>query len=107
VSGSGIAIMSDSSIALKPVIDEPSKPMPSSSAPSSSSRPTEKLFSCPMMSVNQNRMNSTPSSWTRLSTSPGLALGLVAVAIPYFLLCQCFPLSRGGGRRSGEVDSQG
>ena len=26
--------MSDSSIALKPVIDEPSKPMPSSSAPS-------------------------------------------------------------------------
>ena len=26
--GSGIAIMSDSSIALKPVIEEPSKPMP-------------------------------------------------------------------------------
>ena len=34
VSGSGIATMSDSSILLKPVIDEPSKPMPSSSAPS-------------------------------------------------------------------------
>jgi hypothetical protein len=33
VSGSGIATMSDSSIALKPVIDEPSKPIPSSSAP--------------------------------------------------------------------------
>ena len=29
MSGSGIAIMSDSSIRLKPVIDEPSKPMPS------------------------------------------------------------------------------
>ena len=28
VSGSGIAIMSDSSIRLKPVIDEPSKPIP-------------------------------------------------------------------------------
>ena len=34
VAGSGIATMSDSSIALKPVIDEPSKPIPSSSAPS-------------------------------------------------------------------------
>jgi hypothetical protein len=32
VSGSGIATMSDSSIRLKPVIDEPSNPMPSSSA---------------------------------------------------------------------------
>ena len=36
VSGSGIATMSDSSIALKPVMDEPSKPMPSSRAPSTS-----------------------------------------------------------------------
>ena len=40
-----MAIMSDSSMALKPVIDEPSKPMPCSSAPGSSSRVTEKLFS--------------------------------------------------------------
>ncbi len=32
VVGSGIATMSDSSMALKPVIDEPSKPIPSSSA---------------------------------------------------------------------------
>ena len=32
VDGSGIATMSDSSIALKPVIDEPSKPIPSFSA---------------------------------------------------------------------------
>ena len=32
VLGSGIAIMSDSSIALKPVIEEPSKPMPASKA---------------------------------------------------------------------------
>ena len=36
VSGSGIATMSDSSIALKPVIDDPSKPIPSSSAASTS-----------------------------------------------------------------------
>ena len=32
VAGSGIATMSDSSIALKPVIEEPSKPMPASNA---------------------------------------------------------------------------
>src|SRR5919106_2834023 len=69
VSGSGMAIMSDSSIRLKPVIDEPSKPMPSSSASASSSRPTANDFSWPKMSVNQKRMNSTFSSSTRASTS--------------------------------------
>ena len=36
VEGSGMAIMSDSSIGLKPVIEEPSKPMPPSKASSSS-----------------------------------------------------------------------
>ncbi len=45
VAGSGIAIMSDSSIALNPVIDEPSKPMPWSSAASSCSRVIAKLLS--------------------------------------------------------------
>ncbi len=50
-----MAIMSDSSIALKPVIDEPSKPMPPSNASSSSAALIEKLFSCPRMSVNQSR----------------------------------------------------
>src|SRR5918999_4005821 len=64
-----MAIMSDSSIRLNPVIDEPSKPMPSSSAPASSSRPTANDFSWPKMSVNQKRMNSTFSSSTRASTS--------------------------------------
>ena len=44
VSGSGIATMSDSSIALKPVIDEPSNPIPSSSAASTSLGVTAKLF---------------------------------------------------------------
>ena len=42
-----MAIMSDSSIALKPVIEEPSKPMPPSKASSSSSGLIEKLFSWP------------------------------------------------------------
>src|SRR6476619_6119377 len=73
--------MSDSSIRLKPVIDEPSNPMPSASAPSSSSRPTAKLFSWPLMSVNQKRMNSTPSSSTRRRMSSGSVRGLVTVAI--------------------------
>ncbi len=52
--------MSDSSIALKPVIDEPSKPIPSSSAPSSSLRVIEKLFRCPSRSVNQRSTSSMP-----------------------------------------------
>src|SRR5581483_5492199 len=73
VSGSGIATMSDSSIALKPVIDEPSNPMPSSSAPSTSPTVIEKLFKCPSRSVNQRSMSSTPrfliSSSTRLRAS--------------------------------------
>ena len=57
VVGSGIAIMSDSSIALKPVIEEPSKPMPPSNASSSSAELIEKDLSWPRMSVNQRRMN--------------------------------------------------
>src|SRR5919106_1529592 len=55
VAGSGMAIMSDSSIALKPVIDEPSNPIPPSKASSSSCAWIEKLFSWPRMSVNQRR----------------------------------------------------
>ena len=62
VPGSGIATMSDSSIALKPVIDEPSKPIPSSSAPAISLGVTAKLFRCPSRSVNQRSRNSTPSA---------------------------------------------
>src|SRR3954451_7184195 len=69
VVGSGIATMSDSSIALKPVIDEPSKPMPSSRAPSSSDGVIAKLFRWPSMSVNQKRTYSTPSFSVCSSTS--------------------------------------
>src|SRR5688572_18194411 len=64
--------MSDSSIALKPVIDEPSKPIPPSNASSSSSLLMEKLFSCPRMSVNQKRMK-------RMSRSSTIALTSSAV----------------------------
>src|SRR5215211_671350 len=78
VLGSGSAIMSDSSIALKPVIDEPSKPMPASKAPSRSWELIEKDFSWPRMSVNQSRMNRTPVSrtWARTSSAvPGWSSG--------------------------------
>ena len=61
--------MSDSSIALKPVIDEPSKPIPSLSAPSISLGVIANDFRCPSRSVNQNRTCSTPSSLIRFSTA--------------------------------------
>ena len=51
--------MSDSSIALKPVIDEPSKPIPSSSAASTSPGVIAKLFRCPSRSVNQKSTYAT------------------------------------------------
>ena len=53
VAGSGMATMSDSSIALKPVIEEPSKPIPSSSAPSISDGVTANDLRWPSRSVNQ------------------------------------------------------
>ena len=61
--------MSDSSIRLKPVIDEPSKPMPSSSAPSISEGVIANDFRWPSRSVNQKRTCSTPSSLIRFSTA--------------------------------------
>src|SRR4051812_37912744 len=81
VLGSGMAIMSDSSMALKPVIDEPSKPMPPSKASSSSSALIEKLLSWPRMSVNQRRMNRISWSLTSDLTSSAVfgwsAIGLL------------------------------
>ena len=72
VEGSGIAIMSDSSIGLKPVIEEPSKPMPPSKASSSSAALIEKLFSWPSTSVNQSRTKRTSRSLTISLTSAAL-----------------------------------
>ena len=63
--GSGIAIMSDSSIGLKPVIEEPSKPIPPSNASSSSEALIENDFSWPSTSVNQRRMKRTSCSRDR------------------------------------------
>src|SRR5680860_425856 len=69
VLGSGTATTSDSSMALKPVIEDPSKPIPCSSALRTSSRVMEKLLSRPRMSVNQRRMNRTSRSSTAVTTS--------------------------------------
>ena len=69
MSVSGIAIMSDSSMALKPVIEEPSNPIPPSRASPSSSLVMAKLLSWPRMSVNQSRMNLTSRSSTAATTS--------------------------------------
>ena len=73
VDGSGIAIMSDSSIALKPVIEEPSKPIPASNASSSSAALIENDFSWPRMSVNQKRMKRMSRSATSALTSSAVA----------------------------------
>src|SRR3954451_20659762 len=103
VSRSGIAIMSDSSIRLKPVIEEPSKPIPSVNAPSSSSIPTAKLFSWPRMSVNQRRTKEMPSLSARprmsctLVLASGIAVVLSVVAIaPHFLSSKSKPKSKSG-----------
>ena len=69
VEGSGIATMSDSSIALKPVIDEPSKPIPSFSASCISAGVIANDFRWPSRSVNQKRTCSMPSSLIRFSTA--------------------------------------
>ena len=86
VVGSGIAIMSDSSIALKPVIEEPSKPIPASNASSSSAALIEKDFSWPRMSVNQRRMKRISRSPTIASRPPRSVRALPAGA---GAICRC------------------
>jgi hypothetical protein len=75
--------MSDSSIALKPVIDDPSKPIPPSNASSSSAALIENDFSWPRMSVNQSRMKRIPRSSASALTSSGV-LGESMVAPAYW-----------------------
>ena len=79
VSGSGFATISLSSIRAKPSIDEPSKPIPSSNAPSSSSTEIAKLFRTPRISVNHRRMNRTSFSFAILRT-----YSLLSVFLSFF-----------------------
>ena len=62
VAGSGRATMSDSSMRANPSMLDPSNPIPSSSAFSSSPTVIWKLLSVPTMSVNQRRTNFTSFS---------------------------------------------
>ena len=55
VHGSGLATMSDSDTRAKPSIAEPSKPMPSANAPSSSAGAMATDLRMPSTSVNQSR----------------------------------------------------
>ena len=80
VVGSGIAIMSDSSIALKPVIEEPSNPIPPSNASASSVALIENDFSWPRMSVNHRRMKRISRSSTSARTSSAVVRSGVAIA---------------------------
>ena len=82
--GSGIAIMSDSSIALNPVTDEPSKPIPCMTASSSSRWVMAKLFRRPTTSVNHSWMKVMSSSFTRRITSArrsSAAVGIVSISL--------------------------
>ncbi len=73
--GSGKATMSDSWMRLNPSIAEPSNPIPSLNAPSSSCGVMAKDFRLPRTSVNQSQMNLIPRSSTVLRTYSASSLG--------------------------------
>ncbi len=76
VEGSGLASMSDSKTRAKPSMADPSNPMPSSKAFSSSAGATATDFSEPSTSVNHNRTNRTSrSSSARRTKSSCLPMG--------------------------------
>ncbi len=103
--GSGIAIMSDSSIALKPVTDEPSKPIPCMTASSSSRWVMAKLFSRPTRSVNHSWTKVMSSSFTRLITSArrsSAAVGIVSIS-----LLSPFPGMKKAPGRTAQVLARG
>src|ERR687886_968441 len=77
VAGSGTSSMSDSLISWKPRIDEPSKPAPSVSRPSPSSRAaTAKCCQVPGRSVNLRSTRWTSWSRANATTSSGLGAAL-------------------------------
>src|SRR5437763_1894131 len=82
VLGSGIAIMSDSSIGLKPVIEEPSNPIPPTNASLSSVALIENALSWPSMSVNHRRIKRMSRSSTSAATSSAVSGVSVAVMRP-------------------------
>ncbi len=71
VEAMGNATMSLSWIRWYPSIDDPSNPIPSSNAPSSSAGAMANDFMNPRMSVNQSRIEVTPCSLQNFTTSAG------------------------------------
>ena len=69
VDGSGLTSMSDSWTRVKPSIAEPSNPMPSAKAPSSSAGATDTDLRYPSTSVNHNRTNRISRSSSVRSTN--------------------------------------
>ena len=69
VDGSGRATVSDSKTRAKPSIEDPSKPMPSSKAPSSSAGAIATDFRYPSTSVNHSRTKRISRSSSVRSTN--------------------------------------
>ena len=86
--------MSDSSIALKPVIDEPSKPMPSSSAPSSSLERDREALQVPLDVGEPEKDVLDPLLLTRASTSRRASGSDVARALLSIMPMARLPLAR-------------
>lgn len=97
VDGSGLAIMSDSYTRAKPSMAEPSKPMPSSNACSSSAGATATDFRKPSTSVNHRRTKRMSRSSNVRSTN---SCCLSIFRFHPFLAGQA-ALLPGCGRRSG------
>ena len=76
--GSGLASMSDSETRAKPSIAEPSNPMPSANAPSSSAGAIATDLSMPSTSVNHSRTKRmSRSSIVRSTNSVCLSMGAI------------------------------
>ena len=88
VDGSGLASMSDSCTRAKPSIADPSKPMPSLNAPSSSAGAMATDFSEPSTSVNHSRTKRTSRSSSARSTKSSCLP--MALSLARRLLRKCF-----------------
>ena len=100
VDGSGIASMSDSCTRAKPSIAEPSKPMPSAKAPSSSAGAMATDFRDPRTSVNHRRTKRTSrSSSARRTKSSCFPMAAVSHADCYVGVTRPSPLSVTFGSR--------
>ena len=101
VAASGTAIMSDSWIRLKPSIEEPSNPIPSAKAPSSSCEVIVKDLRKPRTSVNHSRTKRMPRSSTvrRTYSASALSMAMTVASGCAGAVTRSLTL-RGGGMRT-------